>query len=135
MQRADLEGQGQSTPKGRVQLPVLGNVQAKKSQHEIEIEQELARFEAEQREALGLEKMKTHWVDENPQRFTGDQRAHTTLLLGGLTLAHDYLITAALSGLGYKVQTLDCPDNAALQLGKEFGNRAQCNPTYFTVGN
>lgn len=135
MQRADLEGQGQSAPKGRVQLPVLGKVQAKKSQHEIEIEEELARFEAEQREALGLDKMKTHWTDENPQRFTSDQRAHTTILLGGLTLAHDYLITAALSGLGYKVQTLDCPDNAALQLGKEFGNRAQCNPTYFTVGN
>ena len=25
--------------------------------------------------------------------------------------------------------------NDALQTGKEFGNRAQCNPTYFTVGN
>ena len=27
------------------------------------------------------------------------------------------------------------PDNDALQFGKEFGNRGQCNPTYFTVGN
>ena len=26
------------------------------------------------------------------------------------------------------------PDNAALQYGKEFGNRAQCNPTYYNVG-
>jgi predicted nucleotide-binding protein (sugar kinase/HSP70/actin superfamily) len=26
------------------------------------------------------------------------------------------------------------PDNAGLQVGKEFGNRGQCNPTYFTVG-
>ena len=38
-------------------------------------------------------------------------------------------------GLGYKVEVLDVPDNDALQLGKEFGNRGQCNPTYFTVGN
>ena len=27
------------------------------------------------------------------------------------------------------------PDNDALRVGKEFGNRGQCNPTYFTVGN
>src|SRR5262249_20164280 len=26
-------------------------------------------------------------------------------------------------------------DNAGLQVGKEFGNRGQCNPTYFTVGS
>ena len=40
-----------------------------------------------------------------------------------------------LRGIGYNVQTLDCPTNEALQFGKEFGNRGQCNPTYFTVGN
>jgi hypothetical protein len=40
----------------------------------------------------------------------------------------------ALRGIGYKVE-LGCPDNDALQAGKEFGNRGQCNPTYFTVGN
>ncbi|MDH5681817.1 MAG: 2-hydroxyglutaryl-CoA dehydratase, partial [Spirochaetota bacterium] len=38
-------------------------------------------------------------------------------------------------GLGYKVQNLDCPDNDSLRFGKEFGNRGQCNPTYYTVGN
>ncbi|MCB9670435.1 MAG: 2-hydroxyglutaryl-CoA dehydratase [Alphaproteobacteria bacterium] len=38
-------------------------------------------------------------------------------------------------GLGYRIQQLGCPDDAALQTGKEFGNRGQCNPTYFTVGN
>ena len=27
------------------------------------------------------------------------------------------------------------PDTEALRFGKEFGNRGQCNPTYFTVGN
>ena len=50
-------------------------------------------------------------------------------------MAHDMLVTGALGGLGYTVQALDCPDNEALRFGKEFGNRGQCNPTYFTVGN
>ena len=50
-------------------------------------------------------------------------------------LAHDTLVCAAFSNLGYKVEQLTPPDNEALQFGKEFGNRAQCNPTYFTVGN
>ena len=30
---------------------------------------------------------------------------------------------------------LPVPDNDSLRFGKEFGNRGQCNPTYFTVGN
>lgn len=36
---------------------------------------------------------------------------------------------------GLKFDILPEPDNDSLQLGREFGNRGQCNPTYFTVGN
>ena len=50
-------------------------------------------------------------------------------------MAHDLFIQAALRGIGYKVLALDTPDNDALQYGREYGNRGQCNPTYFTVGN
>jgi predicted nucleotide-binding protein (sugar kinase/HSP70/actin superfamily) len=57
------------------------------------------------------------------------------MLVGGLTLAHDYLVEAAFKGVGYNTLMLDAPDQAAFQAGKEFGNRGQCNPTYFTVGN
>ena len=32
-------------------------------------------------------------------------------------------------------EPLPVPDVAAFQLGKEYGNNGQCNPTYFTVGN
>src|SRR5262249_34362189 len=67
--------------------------------------------------------------------MTKKERESVTLLIGGLTVAQDFLIEGALRGLGYKVEYMSCPDNAALQVGKEFGNRAQCNPTYFTVGN
>jgi len=67
--------------------------------------------------------------------FTRSQRAHTTLLFGGLTWKHERLIQAALEGLGYKAEPLPTPNVAAFQTGKEFGNNGQCNPTYFTVGN
>ena len=50
-------------------------------------------------------------------------------------MAQDFLIRGALSGLGYRIEILGVPDNDALRIGKEFGNRGQCNPTYFTVGN
>ncbi len=36
---------------------------------------------------------------------------------------------------GLKFEILPEPDNSSLQVGREFGNRGQCNPTYFTVGN
>jgi predicted nucleotide-binding protein (sugar kinase/HSP70/actin superfamily) len=100
------------------------------------IEAELKNFEIEERKRLGLpvDPVK-QWFDEVPRTFTRDQREHTTILVSGLTMAHDLFIQAALRGIGYKVLALDVPDNDALQYGREYGNRGQCNPTYFTVGN
>lgn len=100
------------------------------------IEAQLKQFEIEERKRLGLpvESVK-HWLDEVPREFTRDQREHTTILVSGLTMAHDLFIQAALRGIGYKVLAMDTPDNDALQYGREYGNRGQCNPTYFTVGN
>jgi len=100
---------------------------------EQKIENELAEFAAAQAEELGLNR--EQWEEPVNQTFTRKQRATTTMLVSGLTLAHDTLVCAAFSNLGYKVDQLPSPDNEALQFGKEFGNRAQCNPTYFTVGN
>jgi predicted nucleotide-binding protein (sugar kinase/HSP70/actin superfamily) len=101
------------------------------------IEEQLAKFEAEERKRLGLtdDVIKQQWYDPLPSGFTKSQREHTTLLVSGLTMAHDLFVQSALRGLGYRVEHLDCPDNDALRVGKEFGNRGQCNPTYFTVGN
>ncbi|MBZ0273527.1 2-hydroxyglutaryl-CoA dehydratase [bacterium] len=95
--------------------------------------EEFARREAE---SLGLGDDGKYWTDNmvDPS-FKASERDDTTLLVSGLTHAHDTLIVAALKGLGYRVKAMDCPDNAALQFGKEFGNRGQCNPTYYTVGN
>ncbi|MBM4391858.1 MAG: 2-hydroxyglutaryl-CoA dehydratase [Deltaproteobacteria bacterium] len=101
----------------------------------LDIDSELARFAREEARKLGLER--EQWVEpvRSNESFTAKDRATTTMLVSGLTLAHDTLVCAALTGLGYRVEALDAPDNAALQFGKEFGNRGQCNPTYYTVGN
>ncbi len=100
----------------------------------VDVDAELARFEEEERKRLGLAE-RSQWRDANPNAFRVDQRAHTTLLVAGLTQAHDIFVRSAIASCGYKVEVLDCPDNEALRFGKEFGNRGQCNPTYFTVGN
>lgn len=100
---------------------------------EAELERRLAAYAEEERSRLGLGR--EQYTEHVNTHFTAAQRAHTTILVRGLTLAHDDMIAAALRGLGYKTQLMDEPDNAALQFGKEFGNRGQCNPTYFTVGN
>jgi predicted nucleotide-binding protein (sugar kinase/HSP70/actin superfamily) len=99
-------------------------------------EAELRAFEDAERKRLGLDGKTEQWIEDMVGLgFTKSQKAHVTLLIGGLTIAHDQLVKAGLRGIGYNVETLDVPDNAAFQYGKEFGNRAQCNPTYFTVGN
>lgn len=67
--------------------------------------------------------------------FTAQQRATTTLLFGGFTFRHEYLIKCAFENLGYKSAVLPTPNTDAFQAGKEYGNNGQCNPTYFTVGN
>ncbi len=103
---------------------------------ELDIEEELRRFEALERERLGLPSSDAaQWTDPLPSTFTRQQREHTTLLVCGLTMAHDLFIQAGLRGIGYKVKAMDVPTYDALQFGREFGNRGQCNPTYFTVGN
>ncbi|QQZ60004.1 2-hydroxyglutaryl-CoA dehydratase [Paenibacillus sonchi] len=99
-------------------------------------EEKLSNFQKEQEEALGLGlENRSQWFDPVPHPFMAKDKSATTLLFGGLTMVHDDLVEAALKGLGYRVKHLECPDNESLRYGKEFGNRGQCNPNYFTVGN
>ena len=87
-----------STTQRRVSLPVI-SAAPKKSQEDLDFEAELRAFEDAQRAELGLAGQKTHWTDAVPRTFTAEQRTHTTMLVGGLTIAHDYIITGALEGL------------------------------------
>ncbi|MGA3119177.1 MAG: 2-hydroxyglutaryl-CoA dehydratase [Polyangiaceae bacterium] len=108
----------------------------KKSLPLVDMEAELKRFEEEERKRLGLDAKTEHWIEDMAGlTFTKREKAKITMLVGGLTMAHDYFVEAGLRGAGYNVQMLECPTNEGLQVGKEFGNRGQCNPTYFTVGN
>src|ERR1035437_2490276 len=67
--------------------------------------------------------------------FTAEERSRTTILFGGLTWKHEELIRAVFQGCGYRCERLPVPNVAGFQIGKEYGNNGQCNPTYFTVGN
>ncbi|HVZ59473.1 MAG TPA: hypothetical protein VG892_01700 [Terriglobales bacterium] len=93
---------------------------------------EKARLE---REAGVVQKQIHHFHKPIERGFTADQRHKTTLLFGGLTWKHEKLVHGALEGLGYRCEVVPTPDVKAFQLGKEYGNNGQCNPTYFTVGN
>ncbi|MBX7047089.1 MAG: activator of (R)-2-hydroxyglutaryl-CoA dehydratase [Ignavibacteria bacterium] len=76
-----------------------------------------------------------HFKRPFERAFKKNERENTTILFGGLTWKHEKLIKGALEGLGYKTDYIPVPDKKAFQLGKEYGNNGQCNPTYFTVGN
>ncbi len=93
---------------------------------------ERARLEGE---AGVAKEQRQHFQRPVERPFTKDERGHTTLLFGGLTWKHEKLVHGALEGLGYLAEAVPTPDVAAFQLGKEYGNNGQCNPTYFTVGN
>src|SRR3990172_6637928 len=96
------------------------------------LEDERLRLEKE----AGIDKrapQRFHKPIERP--FTKSQRDHTTILFGGLTWKHEKLVHGALASLGYNCESLPVPNKRAFQLGKEYGNNGQCNPTYFTVGN
>jgi predicted nucleotide-binding protein (sugar kinase/HSP70/actin superfamily) len=96
------------------------------------LEDERRRLEKE----AGIEKRAVQQFHKPVERpFTKSQRDHTTILFGGLTWKHEKLIHGALEGLGYKCEAVPVPNKRAFQLGKEYGNNGQCNPTYFTVGN
>jgi predicted nucleotide-binding protein (sugar kinase/HSP70/actin superfamily) len=100
------------------------------------IRQKLAEERARLAREMGIEdQQREHFKRPVENLFTKGQREHTTVLFGGLTWKHEQLVHGALEGLGYKCQAIPTPNVAAFQLGKEYGNNGQCNPTYFTVGN
>src|SRR6185436_5250597 len=120
------EQTSEATPAGLV------NITSKEELIRKKLEEERARLARE----MGIEAQpREHFLRRVENFFSKSQRAHTTLLFGGLTWKHEYLIHGALEGLGYKCEAVPTPNVQAFQLGKEYGNNGQCNPTYFTVGN
>jgi predicted nucleotide-binding protein (sugar kinase/HSP70/actin superfamily) len=97
-----------------------------------QVDAERARLEARARASRPAPQ---HFARPAERPFTAAERDRVTILIGGLTVKHDTLLQAAFQSAGYKVEVMPIPDVAAFQLGKEFGNNGQCNPTYFMVGH
>ncbi len=105
---------------------------------QIEQERQIAeRLAAERRRLRALAGLEDHTHFRKPleRPFTAEERSRVTILFGGLTWKHEELIRAVFQGCDYKCERLPVPDVPAFQIGKEYGNNGQCNPTYFTVGN
>jgi len=103
-----------------------------------EIEQEVQRrVEQERRrlEARRHEPSRPQFQRPVERPFTAAEREKVTILFGGLTWKHEWLLRSAFESAGYRVELLPTPDVAGFQLGKEYGNNGQCNPTYFMVGH
>jgi len=105
-----------------------------------DIEAEIARRLAEERRRLDETRRRSateprHFHRPIERPFTAAERDRVTILFGGLTWKHERLIRAAFESAGYRVEIMPTPDVAGFQLGKEFGNNGQCNPTYFMVGH
>jgi len=96
------------------------------------VEAERARLEALAQSRL---QPAQHFQRPPERPFTAAERDRVTLLIGGLTWKHDALIKAAFESAGYRVDVMPIPDVPAFQVGKEYGNNGQCNPTYFMVGH
>jgi len=101
---------------------------------EDKIRQRLQAERERLRQQLGVSRPQ-HFKKPVERAFTAEERNRVTILFGGFTWKHEDLIRAVFQGCGYNCEKLPVPDVAAFQIGKEFGNNGQCNPTYFTVGN
>ena len=99
-----------------------------------ELKQRLEAERARLRREAGLTPSE-HFHRPRERAFTAEERSKVTLLFGGLTWKHEDLMKSVFEGNGYRCEKVPTPNVAAFQIGKEYGNNGQCNPTYFTVGN
>ncbi len=105
-------------------------------QSEEEIQRKLAQERARLASMMGLDSGPVRHFQRPVERpFTAEERKQVTILFGGLSMKHERVIQAVFQGCGYRCEILPTADVNAFQLGKEYGNNGQCNPTYFTVGN
>ena len=103
---------------------------------EEEIQRNVAHERARLASMMGLDSGPVQHFRRPVERpFMAEERDQVTILFGGLTWKHERVIQAVFQGCGYRCEILPVPNVAAFQMGKEYGNNGQCNPTYFTVGN
>ena len=77
----------------------------------------------------------TQWRDIPKKKIQYAPKSETIMVSGGLTILQDQLLKSSLQSLVENYISLPNPNFESFQTGKAYGNRGQCNPTYFTVGN
>ncbi len=121
-------------PVTRIDIPL--DALASPQSSEEEIQRKLAHERARLASMMGLDSGPVHHFRRPVERaFGAEERGNVTILFGGLTWKHERVIQAVFKGCGYNCDILPVPNVSAFQIGKEYGNNGQCNPTYFTVGN
>ncbi|HSO33801.1 MAG TPA: 2-hydroxyglutaryl-CoA dehydratase, partial [Labilithrix sp.] len=74
-----------STPAAKKKLPIAGQA--------LDLDAEMKKFEEEERKRLGLDGHVDQWVEDMVGLgFKKSERSKVTLLVGGLTVAQDFLI-------------------------------------------
>src|SRR5688572_21912185 len=87
-------------------LPIAGQ-RGNGADSTLDVDAELRAFEAEERARLGLAHTE-HWIEDMADlTFKKSERAKITMLIGGLTVAHDYIVSGGLKNCGYEVVALD----------------------------
>ena len=121
-------------PVSRIDFPI--EKLTRPPMNEEEIQRKLAQERARLASMMGLDSGPVrHFKRPVERSFGADERKKVTILFGGLTWKHERVIQAVFQGCGYNCEVMPVPNVSAFQLGKEYGNNGQCNPTYFTVGN
>ena len=99
--------------KTQVKLPIVGAsgpMPSSAISADAELEAELAAFEEAERARLGIQADRQQWVDKmTAPKVAKREKDSVTILISGLTAAQDFLVTGALSGLGYKVVNIAAP--------------------------
>ena len=111
----------------------------RRSLGDVDVDAELAQVRGrESARASGSSRAREQWVDDDGQRAVhrGRARPHVRCSSRASPWRTTYLIEGgAARASATTCSTLECPTTTRSSFGKEFGNRGQCNPTYFTVGN
>jgi predicted nucleotide-binding protein (sugar kinase/HSP70/actin superfamily) len=126
-----------TTQTDRPEVPPVPVMLKSREQLEADITRRLdeERARLEQRAGLRSTTQPQHFKRPAERAFTAAERDKVTILIGGLTWKHEWLIKSVFEAAGYRTEIMPVPDVPAFQLGKEFGNNGQCNPTYFMTGH
>lgn len=82
-----------------------------------------------------FQQSRRHYRRPYERPFTYDEKNRVTILFGGLTERHNFLLRAAGRSLGYKVDFVPTPTKQDYQTGREYADNGMCSPLYFTLGS